>query len=335
MDEQAASAIGRARSGARTSRWTRYLLTLVATFFALFSVYTGVLAALYQTGHLPPPPIVNEVCADEKLEWLRENPPKDPNLLVVGSSIAWRDVDNEQFVQRRPSTRPLNGGVCHLEMNQTGFFAKYLLRHIPSIRTVVTVVTPQDFTDCAKTPTQPFDPGTADAYAFDRRWAFPFYIKQFDPVALARNASAIRAMRDGRNKFDPLVMSRYGDGPLNVVGNRGLLYGKLAPYDPVCFAALHAMAESVESSGRRLFVATGPLNPGWSARYDPDGRVHGEMVAGIQAALQGTGAGFWDGDQAFASKPSDFTDAIHINAPAAQRYSAQLAAALDPGQDRP
>ncbi len=326
---------GRARPEAAIGSWVKYLATLALTCVVLFLAYIGTLYALDLNQTLPPPPIVNEVCADEKLEWLRDNPPQNPNLLVVGSSIAWRDVDSEQFVRRRLSVRPLNGGVCHLPINQTAFFATYLLRHIPSIRTIVTVVTPQDFTDCANTPAQPFDPSTADAYAFDRRWAYPFYIKQFDPVALARNADAIWAMRDGRNKFDPLVMSRYGDGPLRVVGHRGLTYGKLAPYDPACFAALHDLAESLESGGRHLFVATGPLNPGWSARYDPEGQVRGEMVRSIQTALQGTGAKFWDGSPAFAGKPVDFVDAIHINWPAAQRYAAMLAAALDADQALP
>jgi hypothetical protein len=142
-------------------------------------------------------------------------------------------------------------------------------------------------------------------------------------------------MRDGRNKFDSTVMSRYGDGPLHIVGNRGLLYGKVAPYDPACFAALHDLAASVTAGGRRLFVATGPVNPEWSARYDQNGQLHGDLIAGIQSALQGTGAEFWDSTQAFAGKPPDFVDAIHINWPAAQRYSALLAAALDTGQDQP
>ena len=171
MDDRAASTVGRERSEARVGPWGRYLLSIAATCVALFAAYAGVLAALDRTGNLPPPAIVNEVCADEKLEWLRDNPPADPNLLVVGSSIAWRDVDSAQFVRERPAVRPLNGGVCHLAANQTAFVTRYLLRHLPSIRTVVAVVTPQDFTDCAKTPSQLFDPATADAYAIDRRWA--------------------------------------------------------------------------------------------------------------------------------------------------------------------
>ena len=334
MDEQVTSKIGRGRPETTIGSWISYLVTLALTSVVLFIAYIGTLYALDWNRALPPPSIVNEVCADEKLEWLRDNPPQSPNLLVVGSSIAWRDIDSEQFVQRQPTIRPLNGGVCHLQVNQTGFVTDYFLRHIPSIRTVVAVLVPQDFTDCTTTPSRLFDPRTADAYVFGRDWPYRFYVTQFDPIALVRNAAGIRAMRDGTNKYDSMVMSRYGDGPLRIVGNRGLLYGKIAGYDPACFAALHDLAASVTKGGRRLFVATGPLNPAWSARFDQQGRLHRDLIAGIRSALQGTGAEFWNGADAFAGASSDFTDAIHINAPAAQRYSALLAAALDPGPDR-
>lgn len=334
-EEQDVAFAERGRSRPGRGPWIGYLTTVLATFILLFLAYSSVIAALSHAGALPPPSIVNEVCADEKLEWLRHNPPEHPNLLVVGSSIAWRDVDSEQFVRARPGTRPLNGGVCHATVNQTGFVTQYLLRHLPSVRTVVAVLVPQDFEDCTQTPAALFDPATADAYVFDRRWSYRFYITQFDPIALARNAIAIRAMRDGRNRFDSMVMTRYGDGPLYTPGSRGLLYGKVKTLDPACFHALHDMARSITSGGRRLFVATGPVNPAWSARYDAAGAQHGALTAGIRAALQGSGARFWDGATAFAGQPADFTDAIHIEWEAARRYTAQLAAMLDLGHGPP
>ena len=329
MDERAVGTVGRKRSGARLSEWTSYLVVVAATFAAMLVAFMGVVAGLDWRKTLPPPAIVNEVCADEKLKWLRDNPTADPNLLVVGSSVAWRNVDSKEFVARDPSARPLNGGMCHASMNQTEFVTGYLLRHFPAVRTVVAVVTPQDFIDCKGTPSQLFDPATADAYAFDRRWAYRFYVTQFDPVSLARDATAIRAMRDGRNRFDPLVMTPYGDGPLNADSSHGLVYRELAGYDPACFQALHGLAEMAASGGRRFLVAASPLNPAWSKRYDPEGRLHDQFVTGIQRALADTRAVFWDGSRSIEGDLSAFTDAIHVNWPAAQRYAAQLAAALD------
>ncbi len=201
-----------------------------------------------------------------------------------------------------------------------------------SAATVVAVLTPQDFTGCTRTPSRLFDPAIADAYVLDRRWAYPFYVLQFNPVALTRNAIEIRGMREGRTGYEWLVMSPYADGPLRVVVNHSLVYslvyGALGRYEAACFAALHGIAQPASSSGRRFFVAVSPLNPRWSARFDPEGLLHREMVAGIEAALRGTGAAFWDGSRMFADEPSAFSDAIHINLPAAQRYTMRLATAL-------
>ena len=335
MDESTETTVGRERPRARLSEWIRYLVAVAATGFVLLSAFFAVIAGLDSYKTLPPPGIVNEVCADEKLEWLRDHPNIDPNLLIVGSSIAWRNIDSAQLVKHDPSIRPLNGGVCHAFMNQTEFVTGYLLRHFPDVRTVVAVVTPQDFIDCSKAPSRLFDPATADAYAFDRYWAYLFYVLQFDPVALTRNAIEIRGMREGRVGYDWLVMSPYADGPLKFIGSRKLVYGALDRYDAACFAALHGIAQAAASSGRRLFVATSPLNPRWSARFDPEGRRYREMLTGIEAALRGTGAAFWDGSQIFADEPPAFADAIHIIWPAAQRYATRLAAALDAAKSRP
>lgn len=326
---------GRALPGARGGPWPGYLVSLAATFAVLLAGYSAALAGLHYAGRLPPPPITNEVCADEKLRWLREQPPENPNALLVGSSIAFRNVDTGQLARRDSSVRPLNGGVCHMQVNQTAFVTGYLLRHFPSVRTVTALLAPQDLTSCAKTPAQVFDPETADAYVFEHRRSYRYYLSHFDPVSLARNAALIRDMREGRIPLDPLIITRYGDGPLDTEVSRGLSYGKLQGFDPACFAALRDLAETVAAGGRRFLVATSPVHPDWSAHYDAGGRLHGDMVAGIRAALHGTGAEFWDGGEHFAGTPAEFTDAIHIRWSAAHRYGALLAAALDAEQERP
>lgn len=315
--------------------WLSYLITVATTFVVLLAAYAGVLTGLQQTGNLPPPSIVNEICADEKLRWLRDNTPESPITLLIGSSITFRNVDAGQLALLHASAQPLNGGICHLQVNQTAFVTHYFLRHFPSIQTVIAVLVPQDLTTCAKTPAQLFDPATADAYVFERRWPYRFYFSQLDFVSLIRNASRIKELREGRDPLDNLVITRYGDGPLDTEVSRGLTYGKLEDYDPACFAALHDLAKAVTSGGRRFVVATGPLSPAWTARYDPNDYLRSDMIAGIRAALHGTGAEFWDGDKLFAGAQSEFTDAIHIRWSAARRYGAMLAAALDSEQERP
>ena len=309
--------------------WLRYITTLAVTFAILFACYGAAIVTLDRVGSLPPPAIVNEICADEKLDWLRKNPPDAPNLLIVGSSLAWRGVDSQQFAQRVPGARPLNGGVCHAGIDQSTWMARYLLRHFPSVQSALLVVAPQDFTSCLLKPDGLFNPETADAYVFHRRWAYPFYITQFDPVSLIRNAWTIAFLRSAHGESESLVMTRFGDGPLNASGNRGLLYGPVKRLDESCFDALRSFARSLEASGRHLFVTTAPLHPAWRERYDPSGDLHRTFVAGVKAAIAEVETGsFWDGAEVFGGEPSEFTDAIHINWKAAQRFTSQLVTAF-------
>ena len=326
MDEQMTSP--RILAKTAPGSWRGYVTAMLGTVLTLLGVYSIVLATLSAAHILPPPALVNELCADEKLRWIRNHHANHPNLLVAGSSIAWRDIDSSKFVQRQPGTRPLNGGMCHAQMNQTDFVTKYLVRNLPSLRTVVTVVSPLDFVDCRRSTTRLFNPTTADRYVFGDDWPYRLYLSQFAPRALLRNAVAISRWRHGGDKFDSLEMARYGGGPLRVTGNRGLLYGPVKRQDPACVAALHNLATTLDAGGRRLFVAMAPVNPDWSSRYDPQGQAQARLIASIQQALRGTGATFWDGNAAFDGSSPDFTDAIHINWPAAKRFSTLLASAL-------
>ena len=331
MDERVAHAL--APAPIRTGSWSRYTAAVALTVLALLGVYSALLAALSLLHILPPPAIVNELCADEKLRWIRQHHSGQPNLLIAGSSIAWRDIDALRLVQRNPRTRPLNGGMCLAQVNQTDFVARYLVRHLPSVHTVVTVLGPDDFADCTHARSRLFNPATADAYVFGDDWPYRFYLSQFDPLALIRNARQIRAWHAGETPFDSLEITRYGDGPLRTEGSRGgLLYAPTGQRDPACVASLHHLAAWLDAGGRQLFVAMAPVSPEWTARDDRDGHRHAALAADIGKALHGTSAAFWDGTAAFDGKPGDFTDAVHINWPAAKRYSSLLAQALFPAK---
>jgi len=67
---------------------------------------------LHWAGYLPPPPLVNSLCADVKLEALRDRPPQQPTHLIIGSSIAMDNFDSSQIVLHNPAARPLNEGFC-------------------------------------------------------------------------------------------------------------------------------------------------------------------------------------------------------------------------------
>lgn len=291
----------------------RYLLTVLATAAGALASFCLFLAGLQVTGHLPPPNIANTLCVDEKLAFHREHPPGSPNLLVVGSSVAWRHFDGEAAVRAAPGLVPLNGGFCGLRANQSAFVTDWLLDRLPSVRGVLMIASPQDFSECRSRPAAVFNRVDADSYVFDRAWSLPFYLRYLDPRPFLRNIRTVAAQRRNDIPLDPLVFDRFGDGPLNTeVVRDTLLYGAVPSYDPACFAALRDMARRVEAGGRRLMVVSTPLHPDWKALHDPDGRSRAAFAAGLRGAVEGTGAAYWDGDHGTGFAAAAFTDAIHL-----------------------
>lgn len=305
------AATGRGMSSRRSAG---YLSGIAGGSAFVLLGFFALLQLLGATGHLPPPALTNSVCIDEKLRFLRNAPDLDPNLLIVGSSVAWRGIDSIALQEAAaPGTRVLNGAFCGLHANQTRFVADWLLGHFTAATTVLMPVVPEDFTDCTGTTAALFDTRDADAYVFGRAWPWPFYFRYFVPASLLRNATRIAAQRDNRIPLDPLVFTRSGDGPLDTTVSRDTLgVGAMPEFDAACFAALHDMAAGAAGAGRRLTVIDMPIKPEWSRRYDPDGRVHDLFLARVRSALEGTGGQSWDAPAHDALPDAAFTDAIHL-----------------------
>lgn len=303
--------------------WCRYLGAVVGGLLAALSVFVSIFALLEATDRLPPPPIANNLCLDEKLAFMRDNPPENPNLLVVGSSVAWRHIDSGVLADRLPGTRPFNGGLCGLNIAQTEAVTPWLLSRMPAVENVVFLASTEDFEICERLPRTTFDIGDADRFVFQRSWRWGFYFRYFDPVSLVRNAVSIRRMRSAMDK-ESLVMNKYGDSPMH--GEfRGLIYDGIQQFDGTCFQALRTMAQDLQSAGLHLTVVNTPLYPRWSELYDRDGALRAELNARIGQALKGTGAHHWNGDAEFVRGPDVFLDAIHLRWSAAQEFTALLA----------
>jgi hypothetical protein len=310
--ESRTRSIGSGAVARKKSRGRRYVAALgggaLCGLVALFAFYL----ILDAVGRLPPPPLSNSICVDEKLAFLNEHPPADPNFLVVGSSIAWRNFDSSVVAQRVPHARPLNGGFCGLYLNQTVFVTGWLLEHLPSIHDVVLLASPLDYEDC-RHPDRIFDPMDAGRFVFEQQSKWTFYLRYFDPVSLIRN---IERQAAGRARLAELgasmVFTDYGDGPLDTTRDRGLFYGTIGKPDPNCFSMLRSLAQRLAKENRRFIVVTGPLHPKWKELYDPDGKLRHELEVGIIAALEGTGGEYWNGDVSGHVDSAAFTDAIHL-----------------------
>lgn len=148
----------------------RYLFAMLAGVTSCFMLFIALLAVLDRSGHLPPPAFANSLCTDEKLNFMRDHKVDSPNLLVVGSSVAWRHIDGETLESMLPGTRPLNAGFCGLTVNQSVFVADWMLDRYPRVNDVLLVVSPQDLTRCNATRTEVFSRTDADSFVFGDAW---------------------------------------------------------------------------------------------------------------------------------------------------------------------
>jgi hypothetical protein len=306
-----------------------YLLSLFAGAGGALAVFCLTLLGLHTTQNLPPPAFSNSLCVDEKLSFLRDNPISNPNLLVIGSSVAWRHVDGATLASNIPGARPLNGAFCGLHANQSIYVARWLLERHPTTEQVVMIVDPEDFAGCWKSRTEVFNRRDADDYVYNEGWRWKYYMRYFSPGSLIRNAKTVKAQRGDLVEFDPLVFNRYGDGPLNTENSRELLYGMPEALDKTCFQALKSLANHLDKEGRKFLVVSTPLNPDWKAKYDPYGAVMADFSLEIGHALAGTEATYWNAEKEWQASPESFIDAIHMRWSTVKQFTRVLASQIE------
>lgn len=269
-----------------TARMQRYLAG-----FALGAVLTvlslvGALVGLRAADRLPPPQIANSLCIDEKLSGMRAHPPQEPNLLIVGSSVAWRHFNSPVAIATDPAIRPYNAGFCGAQISQSARVTAWLTQRLPSVRHIVLIASPFDFEACGFGETSRFDTGEADRFVFGHVSPAVFYARYFDPLTLASNARGIREDRASAASTSTLVQNRWGDGPAEPPVSRGLHYGDVRKLDAACFASLRGMARALEQRNIAFDVVLMPMQSEWSHRYgEPTLRT---LEHGTRSALTGT-----------------------------------------------
>ncbi|MCW0000109.1 hypothetical protein OE766_17875 [Pararhizobium sp. YC-54] len=299
----------------------------VATALVAGAVYFLALVTLERVGRLPPPAFANSLCADEKLAFLRDNPPKSPTALILGSSAAWRGIASAEIARRYPAARPLNGSFCGLQLNQTEFVADYLLSRYPNVQDVLLLLSPIDMDTCTGTDARLFDRSDVDDYLASEGPIWSYYFTYFDPVSLVRNASFVKAARENRLPFYPLIFTAYGDGPQTTDKSRKIDGERFDAIDPACVSSLRRLAHRITAGGRQLTVASLPLLPAGIEQSDPTGAIHDHMVREIESAIDGTSAVFWDGERFAQVDARDFVDPIHLRWTGAARFTSQLVTA--------
>jgi hypothetical protein len=288
----------------------RFNLGIVAFSAAICLAGLGALALLERADRLPAPPLTATHCIDEKFKFLRETDIRNPDIIAVGSSVTWRNIDFSLF-DRRLGDRadPLNAAPCFLKVNETAFLTDFYLRHMPRVRTVVTVFAMRDFDDCRGDGAF-FDADDARRYVFDRMPGWPLYFKNFRPWTFAKDVVRVPAMRSGADSLAPMVMDRYGSGPLRIEPPD--VRGDMA-YTRACLDRLEKAARDLKARKVDWVVVLMPPMPAWIAAFDLGGRRDAAWRAAVAARLDGTGALLLDGARSPIDADRQFTDPTHLH----------------------
>jgi len=233
---------------------------------------------------------------------------RDPGMLVVGSSVAWRHFNGTAAVAMDPALKPYNAGFCGANMTEVEKITNWLTGRLPSVTRVVLIASPFDFENCTKATPSQFNVADADNFVFEGGSPALYYARYFDPIVLAKNAVKVRWARSSVTAMDPLVQDLYGDAPSEPLETRGLFYGKVA-IDPPCFDALRRTAFALQRKGIAFDVTITPMHPNWVRQFAPPPYTHA-FDTGLQASLAGTKARFVS--TTFQPDPHAFYDAMHM-----------------------
>jgi hypothetical protein len=297
-----------------------YVLCFFGLVVTCLGAFALVLAVLDRLAMLPPPPVTGTTCMDEKFKFLAERDLSGVDLVAVGSSVTWRNLDVAAFQRRGLARRPVNAAPCYLHVSEMVYYTDFLLSRMPDVQTVVSVVAPRDFERCTARREAFFPAMLAERYVFDDMTPFPIYLANLVPHRFMRDVLRIRQMRSDPNAALSLVMDEHGAGPMHTSGD----WLPEPAFADMCFAALTELERIVTLNGARLIVATLPMQPQWRALYDPDGEVISTFEQRVRAALVSPTTLLQYGSQV-AVQALSYGDAIHFVWDSAVRYSASLA----------
>jgi poly-D-alanine transfer protein DltD len=261
----------------------------------------------------------------------RALPSSIPDLLVFGSSVAWRHFDGEQAIETGLAKNPYNLGFCGMRLSQTKFVARYFLakQKFQFPHRAVIIASPQDFESCHGSEEQVFSKSQADEAIFSPAHAWELYLQNVDPVPFVRNASVVKAMRNGANNLDRLIFTKYGDGPIDSDQSRGLTYGRITDLEQPCFSALRELVRQLSDHKIQTTLVLTPINPRWIAEYDPDRRILNELRSRTSEALKKSDVLVWDASESKSFSESDFVDAIHLRWSAVSRLTTAMAGVVN------
>lgn len=275
-------------------------------FLAAGALGISVLDAL---GRLPAPPLTATSCIDEKFAFMRDRAPERPDLIAVGSSVTWRNLDFSAVDPRGTGAdTPVNAAPCFLQVHQTAFLTGFYLDGMPTVSTVVSVFAMRDFEDCDGDGAF-FSPTLARLHVLDGWPGLPLYFVNFRPKHFLQDVLRIKGMRSGEDGKNPLVMDAFGSGPLDLAPD----IREDVVFDVSCIPHLARMERDLADRGVRWIVALMPPMPSWIDRYDPGGARDREWRRAVRETLSSPNTTLVDGAEGPFGDDRFFTDPAHFN----------------------
>ncbi len=281
------------------ARWRNYNLALIAWLCVFLLLFATGLKTLERMRRLPPPPFTATACIDEKFRFLHGTDLSEITLLAVGSSVTGRSLD-AGALQRRygPGVKAINAAPCYLQMNQIAFLTDFYLKHLPHVKTVLSVFAMRDFSECASNPTEFFDINEVGKYIFERHSLFYLYLKNFRPVPFLRFA-----LNPPRTETD-----QYGWAPLELAPDAR----KDVSLDKTCLTHLRRMSENLAQRNIDFVAVLLPPMPAWLNQYDPDGARDRAYRFAVAAHIDPEHTLLIDAGKELKLANEHFTDPAHL-----------------------
>jgi hypothetical protein len=287
----------------------KYNICVIACMAAFIAAGGFGIWILDRIERLPPPPLTATFCIDEKFMFMRNTVSQKPDILAVGSSATWRNLDFSVLRGIAGSARPLNGAPCYLKVHETAFLTGFYLDNMPSVQKVISVFAMRDFENCRGNPAF-FDPATARRYVFDGWPAWHLYFLNFRPRHFFRDVVNLPAMRSGSDVRNAINMDLYGSAPLLITPPE---IREDVVTTPECFQSAKDLARELAARNIIWSVILMPPMPAWLSAYDPTGVRDRNWRIMVADRLKDTGAIVIDGRDAPLKDNENFTDPAHFH----------------------
>ncbi|CAG4891662.1 hypothetical protein [Paraburkholderia gardini] len=277
---------------------------------------------------IPGPRISASEAFNEKAAWLRTQlAPSKCDVLVIGSSVALNDVDNQELAQSLHTSNIINAASWGLNIEDLPAFYSHLSQHC-KFRTVILATTYIDF--------ESHWDKEIDWQAFEHYLSgaqLQPYVQTPDLYYYTRRITSGWRDRDHPGNVDSLDFDHGGSvllacGKLDLPDERVYAWrthGITSPR-PGTYVALAKLAAQIRSDGARFIIVSTPVA---AAARNHFGAALPGFWQPIEGFVHAQGVEFIYGQTKLTLNDSSFADFLHLNRCGAGQFTRWFARSLN------